>query len=102
MGRTPTYNKGNGKDHWSIGSIMFMGPGIKGNRVIGATDEKQFLVPMNPKSLSSDAKNGIRVRPEHIHTSLRQFAGIDKHAFTKQFPLQVPDEEQLHGLMKSV
>ena len=46
MGRTPTYNKGNGKDHWSIGSIMFMGHGIQGNRVIGATDEKQFLVPI--------------------------------------------------------
>ncbi|MCH5377282.1 MAG: DUF1501 domain-containing protein, partial [Planctomycetes bacterium] len=41
MGRTPDYNQGNGKDHWSIGSIMFLGPGITGNRVIGATDEKQ-------------------------------------------------------------
>lgn len=101
MGRTPTYNKGNGKDHWSIGSIMFMGPGIKGNRVVGATDEKQFLVPMDPKSLSSEEESGIRVRPEHIHTSLRQFAGIDKHAFSKQFPLQVSEEEQLHGLLKS-
>ena len=40
MGRTPNYNKGNGKDHWSIGSIMFMGPGIRGNRVIGATDDE--------------------------------------------------------------
>ena len=50
MGRTPTYNKGRGKDHWSIGSIMFMGKGIQGNRVIGATDEKQFLMPINPKS----------------------------------------------------
>ncbi len=101
MGRTPTYNKGNGKDHWSIGSIMFMGPGIKGNRVIGATDEKQFLVPVNPKSLSTDKENGIRVRPEHIHASLREFAGIDQHAFSKQFPLQVPAEERLHGLVKS-
>ncbi len=100
MGRTPTYNKGNGKDHWSIGSIMFMGPGIKGNRVIGATDEKQFLIPLNPNSLSTDEENGIRVRPEHIHASLREFAGIDKHAFSKQFPLQVPGEEQLHGLLK--
>src|SRR5215203_1431352 len=42
MGRTPSYNKGNGKDHWSIGSIMFMGQGIRGNRVIGATDAKQM------------------------------------------------------------
>ena len=30
MGRTPSYNNGNGKDHWSIGSILFLGPGISG------------------------------------------------------------------------
>ena len=40
MGRTPDYNKGNGKNHWSIGSIMFLGPGIEGNRVVGKTNEK--------------------------------------------------------------
>ncbi len=99
MGRTPDYNKGDGKDHWSIGSIMFMGQGIQGNRVIGATDEEQFLVPINPQSLATDTENGIRVRPEHIHASLRQFAGIDTHAFSKQFPLQVPDSEQLRRLL---
>ena len=68
MGRTPTYNKGNGKDHWSVGSIMFMGPGIQGNRVVGATDEKQFLIPINSKTLETDADEGIRVRPS-IFTS---------------------------------
>ena len=98
MGRTPKYNKGNGKDHWSIGSIMFLGRGIKGNRVIGATDEEQFLIPINPKSLAIDKENGIRVRPEHVHTALRQLAGVDTHAFSKQFSLDVPDEETLNGL----
>lgn len=99
MGRTPTYNKGNGKDHWSIGSIMFLGPGIKGNRVVGATDEKQFLIPIDSHSLVTDAEKGIRVRPEHIHLSLREFAGIDKHAFSEKFPLKVPEQERLHGLL---
>ena len=98
MGRTPKYNNNNGKDHWSIGSIMFMGAGIQGNRVIGATDEKQFLVPINPKSLKIDKEEGIRVRPEHLHTTLREFAGIETHAFAEQFPLKVPDEEQLDRL----
>src|SRR5687767_10115257 len=82
MGRTPTYNNGNGKDHWSIGSIMFLGPGIKGDRVIGATDEKQFHVPLNPQTLATDKEKGIRVRPEHLHQSLREFAGIAKHPLT--------------------
>ena len=95
MGRTPTYNDNNGKDHWSIGSIMFLGPGITGNRVIGATDEKQFIVPVNPKSLQVDKENGMRIRPETIHTALRQLAGIDQHAFAEKLSLKVPDSERL-------
>lgn len=100
MGRTPTYNKGNGKDHWSIGSIMFMGPGIKGNRVIGATDEKQFAVPLNPATLvlEKEKEKGIRVRPEHIHIALREYAGVATHAMSKQYPLVVPEKDRLKGL----
>jgi len=104
MGRTPTYNKGNGKDHWSIGSIMFLGPGIRGNRVVGATDEKQFHVPLNPKTLATDKDKdkgkdkGIRVRPEHIHEALRQYAGIENHALSKKFPLGLTESNKLQGL----
>lgn len=97
MGRTPNYNKGEGKDHWSIGSIMFIGPKIKGNRVIGATDEKQFLIPINPKTLASQEQSGVRVRPEHVHLALRQYAGIDKHPLSKRFLMDVPDSEVLQG-----
>ena len=95
MGRTPNYNNNNGKDHWSIGSIMFLGPGITGNRVIGATDEKQFIVPVNPKTLTLDKERGIRVKPETVHTALRQLARIDQHAFAERFPMNVPASEQL-------
>ncbi len=98
MGRTPNYNKGKGKDHWSVGSIMFLGRGIRGGRVVGATDEKQFLVPLDPKSLATDPSKGIRVRPEHLHLALRELAGVESHAFSKQFPLAVPDAERLRGL----
>jgi Protein of unknown function (DUF1501) len=98
MGRTPNYNKGNGKDHWSIGSIMFLGKGIRGDRVIGATDEKQFLVPIDPKSLALDKEKGVRVRPEHVHLALQELAGIQDHAFAKQFPLGVTEKEKLQGL----
>ncbi|RYD82552.1 MAG: DUF1501 domain-containing protein [Verrucomicrobiaceae bacterium] len=101
MGRTPEYNKGNGKDHWSIGSIMFLGQGIRGNRVIGATDEKQFAVPIQPGTLACDRDNGIRVRPEHIHQALREFAGIAEHSMSKQFPLVFPEKERLQGMWGS-
>ena len=95
MGRTPTYNKGNGKDHWSIGSAMFLGAGIRGNRVIGATDEKQMSVPVLPATLACDAANGIRIRPEHLHLALRQYAGIAEHKLSEQFPLVIPEKERL-------
>ena len=98
MGRTPSYNKGNGKDHWSIGSIMFLGPGVEGNRVIGATDEKQFAIPLNPQTLDTTDDEGIRVRPEHIHEALRQFAGIEGHEHSRQFPLGVKKDERLNNL----
>ncbi len=100
MGRTPNYNKGNGKDHWSIGSIMFMGPGIKGNRVVGATDDGQYLIPINAQTLAiePDKDKGVRVRPEHIHQSLRELAGVEKHAFSKRYPLDVPKEEMIPTL----
>jgi hypothetical protein len=99
MGRTPTYNKGNGKDHWSIGSILFLGPGIKGNRVHGATDEKQFQVPLNPATLALDKEKGIHVRPEHIHQALREYAGIADHQHTKKFPLGVAEKDALKRLL---
>jgi hypothetical protein len=95
MGRTPHYNKGDGKDHWSIGSIMFMGNGIKGNRVIGETDDGQFLTPISPKNLTLDKDKGIRVRPEHVHQALREHANVAGHAFSKKFPMKVPEKERL-------
>ncbi len=100
MGRTPFYNKGEGKDHWSIGSVMFLGAGIRGNRVIGSTDDGQFLIPIDPKTLDlqPDANQSVRVRPEHIHLALREFAGIADHAFSRKFPLTVPDLERLERL----
>lgn len=97
MGRTPTYNKGDGKDHWSIGSAMFLGPGIRGNRVIGATDEGQYAIPINPATLESDPETGRRVRPEHVHLALRELAGIYDHPFSQQFPLTVPPDQKLHS-----
>lgn len=98
MGRTPHYNSGNGKDHWSIGSVMFLGRGIQGNRVLGETDEGQFAKPFDPQSGRVGEPQGIRVRPEHIHTALRELAGIADHPFSKQFPLNVAEEERLRCL----
>jgi len=77
---------------------MFLGPRIRGNRVIGATDEKQFSVPIQPGTLACDKEKGIRMRPEHIHEALRQYAGVADHPLSKKFPLGVADKDKLQGL----
>lgn len=97
MGRTPNYNQGQGKDHWSIGSAMFLGTGIRGNRVLGTTDEGQFAPPFDPTTLRNDKEKGIRVRPEHVHEALRELAGIADHPLSQKFPLGVPENEKLRS-----
>ena len=60
-----------------------------------------FGVPLDPKSLAcckdSEKEKGIKIRPEHIHTALREYAGIAAHPLSKKFPLVIPEKEQLKG-----
>jgi hypothetical protein len=77
---------------------MFLGHGIQGNRVIGATDEQQFAVPIDPQTLTPAKENGIRVRPEHVHECLRELAGIADHPLSKKFPLGLTQSDKLQGL----
>lgn len=79
FGRTPWYNDTNGKDHWSITSMMMMGPGIRGGRVLGSTDGRQVPTLLDPRTLQP-ASDGIRITPAHVHASLRELAGVDAWA----------------------
>lgn len=88
FGRTPYYNEGNGKDHWSITSMLFMGPGIRGGRVIGATDERQNARTVDPSSLALDER-GIRITPAHVNRALRRLAGFDESTLAAAYPLDV-------------
>ncbi|MGB1016812.1 MAG: DUF1501 domain-containing protein, partial [Nannocystaceae bacterium] len=78
--RGPGYNGGNdnaGKDHWSIGSAMFMGAGISGNKVVGATDDTQRALDFQ----------GTTLKSTHIHRAMRQLAGIDDHEHAREFAI---------------
>jgi len=86
--RTNKYNGQNGKDHWSHTSMMlWAGPGIfQGNRVVGATDDLQRSMSINPTTLALD-NNGIELSPEYLHQALRSLAGIDGNpGVTGSFP----------------
>ncbi len=98
FGRTPGYNDGNGKDHWSITSTILMGKGVPGNKVIGKTDERHRPVPLDPATLepAADPEKGIRLQPKHIHRALRKLAGIDGDETANQlFPLIGADDLNL-------
>ncbi|AKT39848.1 uncharacterized protein CMC5_039990 [Chondromyces crocatus] len=86
FGRTPGYNSGNGKDHWNITSMMMMGPGIVGNRVIGTTDDRHAAHNVNPQTLET-SDSGIRMTPGHVHKALRKLAGIDTTEIAREFEL---------------
>jgi len=76
FGRTPGYNEGMGKDHWPVTSMMLMGAGIRGNRVIGGTDRGHRPMPVDPRTLEP-MEGGVNITPAHVHRALRDLAGIE-------------------------
>ena len=87
FGRTPTYNDGDGKDHWPINSSMIMAKG-KGwtNRVAGMTNSNHEALTINTQSLLAD-DNGIILNPKHIQQAMRRLAGIENHSLCQAFDL---------------
>lgn len=94
FGRTPGYNSGNGKDHWPISSMMLMGPGIPGNRVIGGTDARHGPLLIDPNTFvvqgPPDSAEGTRLGIAHVHRALRDLAGVP-NTFKAEFPLAGED-----------
>jgi hypothetical protein len=93
FGRTPYYNAGAGKDHWPIGSALFIAQGASwGNRVVGATDEGHAALNINPSTLLQDSSlAGVRIEPKHIQQTMRELGGIDQSVAAQSFPLDAGD-----------
>lgn len=91
FGRTPGYNDGMGKDHWSVTSMLFMGAGIPGNRVIGGTDEKHRPYGVNSDLSVDTAEGARRIEPKDIHWSMRNLSGTLDTELAAMFPLNVED-----------
>ena len=87
FGRTNKYNNDNGKDHWSHTSMMVWGAPayLQGDRVVGATDDLQRSMRVNPNTLELDS-NGVELSPEYMHQALRSLAGIDMNPGVSAFP----------------
>lgn len=98
FGRTPGYNDGNGKDHWSITSMMIMGSAIGGNRVIGGSDPRHRPLEIMPDTLETVESGGTRLKPGAIHLALRRLAGIEDTGPARSlFPLIGAESLNLFG-----
>ena len=84
FGRTPGYNASNGKDHWTTTSMMMMGKGITGNRVVGQTTERHKYMKVDPDTLAIDEENGVVMTFAHVHKSLREQMGISEHPLANE------------------
>ncbi|MEM7154751.1 MAG: DUF1501 domain-containing protein [Myxococcota bacterium] len=87
FGRTPGYNGGNGKDHWPISSMMFMGSGIPGNKVIGSSTERHQANAVNLSTLAEDP-SGSNLEPGHVCQAMRQLAGLENSELAAMFPIE--------------
>lgn len=97
FGRTPGYNMGDGKDHWSISSMLLMGKGIPGDTVIGKTTDRHNPYNIDPNTLAPVEGGGLRLKPGHIHRALRRLAGIDQSDLAVRFPIKEKEELLLFG-----
>lgn len=84
MGRTPKINASGGRDHWATCSTLWAGAGIKGGRIIGATDS----IGGQPISQPVDAAM--------VGATILDRAGID--AETRARFRWVPDAEVVDDL----
>ena len=89
VGRTPSYNATNGKDHWSIGADFLMAKNAPwGNRIVGVSGANHEQVKINPSTLKRDDTNGIYLQTKHVHAALRELLGISNHPLAQRYDLK--------------
>ncbi len=90
--RTPRYNSSEGKDHWPIGSAIFMAKNAPwGNRVVGGSDELQNALNISPATLLHDDVSGRHIYPGDVQRTLRVLTGVDQHESALRFPINTGD-----------
>ncbi|MFM7203156.1 MAG: DUF1501 domain-containing protein [Myxococcota bacterium] len=80
MGRTPKINGSMGKDHWPYTSVLVAGAGIKGNQVIGSTDDGLVSKPIDLKTGQASSSGSI-LAAEHLGAAFLKLGGLDPQKF---------------------
>lgn len=89
FGRTPTFNKDGGRDHWpQCYSLVLAGGGVRGGCVYGASD-KIAAYPTNDP-----------VTPEDLLATVYHLLGVDPHAMIydqQSRPYRLTEGAPIHG-----
>jgi hypothetical protein len=80
MGRTPQLNGSDGKDHWPYTSMLMVGPGITGNRVVGGYDDLYYGMLVDPES-GELSESGEQLTSSALGATLLNLADIDHNDF---------------------
>jgi hypothetical protein len=76
--------------------VLLSGPGIRGGRVIGKTDEGHKVFRVNKTNVAQTVPDsdttGARIYPSQLHRELRRVMGVDKAPFVAQAPLPITDD----------
>jgi uncharacterized protein (DUF1501 family) len=82
MGRTPKLNAGGGKDHWPVTAALVYGAGVRGNRMIGATDDKLAALSVNLITGVADPA-GKQLQTGNFAAGILKLVGVEP---AKHFP----------------
>ncbi|MEN0066955.1 MAG: DUF1501 domain-containing protein [Myxococcota bacterium] len=80
MARTPIYNGTGGRDHWPFTSMMLLGPGLTGNRQVGAYNEGYLGIGIDPASGDLDAARA-GISTTDLSATLLALGGMDPGEF---------------------
>jgi uncharacterized protein (DUF1501 family) len=79
FGRTPPINKSAGRDHWpGVFSVLFAGAGVRGGRVLGASDKigaEPSADRIRPKDIAATLYHSLGLNP------FQDYQSLDGHPF---------------------
>ena len=76
MGRSPQTNEEDGRDHWPSTSMLIIGSGLDGGRVVGGFDE-MFMGATVDLSSGELSSSGSQITPGAVGAALLTLAGLD-------------------------
>jgi uncharacterized protein (DUF1501 family) len=76
MGRTPKLNAGGGKDHWPVTSALVFGAGVRGDSVVGGTDDQLAALSINLQSGAVE-NGGKQLQTGNLAAAVLKLVGVD-------------------------